>query len=1279
MTGTRMRARQRGRRALAAFLLALMTVVTPASSARPAGTVPVHEEGGPAPAVGAGAGPAAPRRDAAATPAGTGAGEVLDGAPSGGEAPDQGEGGPAWTPSLRQAWLGALARGQRVLEVQLASRSGQHERLLAAVRQAGGEILWHGPALGVVQARVPAQTLPAVVASAAAAQLPGTVRVAAPGEPPGPDPGEAAGSLETRVHGANRAALGLDRLRATTGATGRGVTVAVVDTGVDPAHPALARTPDGRAKLVDFVDLTGEGAFSDRARRAREAGGAVLQKGQNPVWAAEGDVFLTEDIRLADRVRVGGVTLGLSGIRARSGQARLGWLDEMNVGIGGTDLNGNGTNRDRLAVVAVDALPPDGYDTVYLDTDGDLELGDERPLRALRDGGEAVFLRAEEAGSAVRAGAAPGTGPGMALAVTDIDPDGFLVNFGFDGNGHGTRMAGILAAWGARFEGVAPGARLLVVKALGTTGAGDWTHILAGIEYAVSHGADIIHLSAESEAPADDLAVTRRVLRSVARRGLLAVIAAGNGGPGLQTALPLPDDVALVVGAFLPGETASLLGDPAGERLLPYSAAGPAEDGTPAPSLVGPGLTYAPVPSWQAAEWPGGLAPDEGTSVAVPYVAGTAAVLLELARRQAGAVAGPVQPLDVAAALQQTARSLPGVPAVAQGYGVPDGLAAWRLLAGGPPPDPGWLVHWFDGGRPYRGVFLRGPAPGVLSLAVHRTRPSPGRGTWHGVPAWAAFPGPMPYPGGAILAVPVRYDLPRAPGLYDGLTRLVGEDGAARGFLQAFVRPHVIGDSGVLEVRQRVRRGLVQRVFVQVPRYVTDLSLSVSIPREADTAGGALSAFVFAPGGRLVRRSTDDTGSLIGAPESPVWTVQIPGPEPGIWEIDVFFHPVTAAALEREELDFRVTAVARGVRWQPEELSLDVAGSGSRRVVQTATLTAMGRALEGRVAGFGFDDGGSAGAGVEEERARVEVPVGEPQPYRFDVDEGTALLEVRAGPSPRAGLRASLFLYRLEQGAAVEVGEAQGAGVVTVAAPASGRYYAVVEVEPATPGPGLEGGTVAIPLTVRRYTDQGQIRVLAGHVRLAAGQRSRIVAALDVPPAAGTHRGYLVIVDKEGGVLSPLPVTIRRGEPPVTVSAVAPVVGPLGAAAITVRVRDRASGGPREATLLVDGRVYTTVGGEVTLPWDGREGELSVRVLTSEGESVHTLPLPARGHAPPARGAAQGDAVDAWIPGDRPGKGASAPGGRPPEAPVPGEPPPGSSLPGGEPPPKVVEQWLRWR
>jgi hypothetical protein len=106
-----------------------------------------------------------------------------------------------------------------------------------------------------------------------------------------------------------------------------------------------------------------------------------------------------------------------------------------------------------------------------------------------------------------------------------------------DPNGHGTHVAGIIAARagnGIGIEGAAPGARILTIRALDADGSGDTGMVAAAVDEAVTAGAKVINLSLgptanviRSLSPLDPLvaAVKRAVNADVA-----VVAAAGNQG-----------------------------------------------------------------------------------------------------------------------------------------------------------------------------------------------------------------------------------------------------------------------------------------------------------------------------------------------------------------------------------------------------------------------------------------------------------------------------------------------------------------------------------------------------------------------------------------------------------------------------------------------------------------------------------------------------------------------------------------------------------------------------
>ena len=114
---------------------------------------------------------------------------------------------------------------------------------------------------------------------------------------------------------------------------------------------------------------------------------------------------------------------------------------------------------------------------------------------------------------------------GQGLAGTDLVDGG---DGRTDGNGHGTHVAGTIAAVAGNdtgVAGIAVGAKILPVRVLDEKGSGWSSDVADGIVWAADHGAKVINMSLGS--PAGNNAVTQAV--AYARgRGATVVAAAGN-------------------------------------------------------------------------------------------------------------------------------------------------------------------------------------------------------------------------------------------------------------------------------------------------------------------------------------------------------------------------------------------------------------------------------------------------------------------------------------------------------------------------------------------------------------------------------------------------------------------------------------------------------------------------------------------------------------------------------------------------------------------------------
>lgn len=98
-----------------------------------------------------------------------------------------------------------------------------------------------------------------------------------------------------------------------------------------------------------------------------------------------------------------------------------------------------------------------------------------------------------------------------------------------DDNGHGTCTASemIAANDGKGVTGAAYDAQLMVLKALDAKGSGSDSNIIAAINYAVVHGANVINLSLGGTTPDANL---ESALKNASSHGVIVCIAAGNDG-----------------------------------------------------------------------------------------------------------------------------------------------------------------------------------------------------------------------------------------------------------------------------------------------------------------------------------------------------------------------------------------------------------------------------------------------------------------------------------------------------------------------------------------------------------------------------------------------------------------------------------------------------------------------------------------------------------------------------------------------------------------------------
>jgi subtilisin family serine protease len=218
-----------------------------------------------------------------------------------------------------------------------------------------------------------------------------------------------------------------------------------------------------------------------------------------------------------------------------------------------------------------------------------------------------------------------GTGEGVTVAVIDSGCDmthndlieNLLPGKNFinekkppeDDNSHGTHCCGIIAAQNNEIGmvGVAPKAKILPIKALDEDGSGDMETVAKAIRWAADNGADIISMSLGSPTPVQQV---RKAIQYAASKGVVTFCAAGNAGNTKEVFYPASYPETIAIGSIDKDFNRSSFSNTG--RNLDFMA--PGQD------------IFSTIPIC----WYGVMS---GTSMACPFVAGIAALVLSYKRK----------------------------------------------------------------------------------------------------------------------------------------------------------------------------------------------------------------------------------------------------------------------------------------------------------------------------------------------------------------------------------------------------------------------------------------------------------------------------------------------------------------------------------------------------------------------------------------------------------------------------------------------------------------------
>lgn len=901
-------------------------------------------------------------------------------------------------------------------------------------------------------------------------------------------------------------------------ADGRGITIGVLDAGVDLGHPALQKTTTGERKIVDWVTATDP--VSDNDGTWLRMTDAV----SGPTFTYQGRTYSapTGDYRIklfAEAATKGGDMAG--------------------------DLNRDGDTTDVWAVL---------YDpvtgTTRVDLNNNADFSDDAVLKPYKEKHQVSYFGTDDPRTDVveRIPFVVETRKKVVYNAAGATSD--YVNIGVIESEHGTHVAGITAAnglFGGKMNGAAPGAKIVSSRAC--TWSGGCTNIALTegmIDLVVNRGVDVVNMSIGGLPPLNDGNNARAELykRLVDIYGVQLVISAGNDGPGVNTiGDPGLADHVISVGASISKETwASNYGSGVTKKydMLPFSSRGPREDGGFTPTISAPGASINSTQTWlpgspvkeSGYSLPAGYSMLQGTSMASPQAAGATALLLSAAKQKHI----ELPPADLRTALTSTATQIKGVPAHAQGSGLINIVGAWKQIAkqGAPaheyavkaPVDtaidyalktPGFGTGLYD-----REGGLKAGQTKSYKVTVTRTT-GPDKKVAHKL-SWKYDDGTFKLTGPSTVSLPLGKPVtvtvqakPGSAGVHSAILQL--DDAKTSGVDQQILATVVVAKDLVKPGYAFKASGSVQRngttsYFVNVPEGAKTLEVAISALRS-----GSQTRFIsIHPYGVAV----EDTGTPYCYPnyDNPANTCRpdarsYADPQPGVWEIEVEARRTSPLLDNPYKLDISLL----GVEFDPAVRTIPEAKVGTPAAVNWKVTNKAG-ALEGNL------KGGSLGSAKVD---RPSISTGDERTTTVTIGEGVEKLDVAIGGTSDANADLDLYVYKgsTAVGSSTTAGSAES---VSLLKPAAGTYTVVVE------GYDVPAGTTTYDYRDVYYAPSlGSIKVDESKtVKLAAGASAQVGAQVLVAGAAPEGRqffGEVKLVNSRGTAAGTGSVVIEKVTP----------------------------------------------------------------------------------------------------------------------------------------------------